>query len=53
MLQDFMMRMFSPILWQEKCERRSGEELRPLGFARLRGLFSCENCRASCCGEPA
>lgn len=53
MLQDFMMRMFTPILWREERGGRSQEELRPLSLAKLRGLFSCEACRTSCCGEPA
>jgi hypothetical protein len=53
MLQDFMMRMFSPILWREERDLPSQEELRPLSFARLRRLVSCETCGTSCCGQAA
>jgi hypothetical protein len=52
MLDDFMIRMFTPILWREKREERNEEELRPLSFARLRGLFSCSACE-TCCGQAA
>jgi hypothetical protein len=50
MIHDFMLRMFSPILWQDDRAQRPQEEPRPLSFAKLRGLFSCRACE-SCCGQ--
>ena len=46
MLQDFMMRMFVPILWGEERDDRSQAELRPLSLAKLRG----RTCECPCCG---
>ena len=53
MFQDFMMRMFAPILWREDRDERSQEEPRPLSFAQLRRLISCETCGTPCCGQAA
>jgi len=50
MFQDFMMRMFTLFLWQEKRDEQSQDEVRPLSFAKLRMLLSCGTCERSCCG---
>jgi hypothetical protein len=52
MSDDFTIRMFTPILWQEKRDARPDEELRPLSFAKLRRLLSCETCESRC-GQAA
>ena len=53
MFQDFMMRMFTPIFWQEERDERPREELRPLSFAKLRMLIFVPPCERPCCGLAA
>jgi len=50
MRQDFMMQMFTPILWREERDERFQGELRPLSFAKLRRLISAGPCERPCCG---